>query len=290
MGVGQHTITRDMAAQLRARVVPANSIVYAKIGAALLLNKRRITACACCIDNNMTAYMPDPAKMRTKWAFYWLNIVDFGKVVNPGAVPSLSEGDQAILPIAVPPLIEQDAITQFLDHETKNINALVAEQERMIGLLKEKKQAVISQAVTKGLYPNVPMKDSGVDWLGCVPEHWNLRRIKYFVRSFSQGWSPQCESFPVSSDDEWGVLKVGCVNEGRFNPEENKSLPSDLEPVPDLSIAENDVLISRANTRDLVGRAACVERSYPNLLLCDKLYRLRLDESTCHPKLLVDRI
>ncbi len=71
-----------------------------------------------------------------------------------------------------PHLTEQSAIAAFLDRETGKIDALVAEQERLIALLKEKRQAVISHAVTKGLNPNAPMKDSGVPWLGEVPAHW----------------------------------------------------------------------------------------------------------------------
>jgi type I restriction enzyme, S subunit len=78
-----------------------------------------------------------------------------------------------------PPLQEQDAIGRFLDGETAKIDALVAEQERLIALLKEKRQAVISHAVTKGLNPNAPMKHSGVESMGPVPAHWNVTRLKY---------------------------------------------------------------------------------------------------------------
>lgn len=164
---------------------------------------------------------------------------------------------QIITPI--PTVEEQAAIVTFLDRETAKIDALVAEQEKLIDLLKEKRQAVISHAVTKGLDPSVPMKDSGVEWLGEVPAHWEIRRIKHLAETLEQGWSPQCESFPVQSDDEWGVLKVGCVNGGAFRPEENKALPAELEPAPELGIAAGDLLISRANTRELVGSAAVAE-------------------------------
>ena len=77
-----------------------------------------------------------------------------------------------------PPYAEQTAIAAFVDRETAKIDRLVAEQERLIALLKEKRQAVVSHAVTKGLDPNAPMKDSGVEWLGAVPAHWNMKRLK----------------------------------------------------------------------------------------------------------------
>jgi type I restriction enzyme S subunit len=75
---------------------------------------------------------------------------------------------------ALPSIEEQSQVTTFLNHETAKIDALIAEQQRLIKLLQEKRQAVISNAVTKGLNPNAPMKDSGVEWLGEVPEHWEI--------------------------------------------------------------------------------------------------------------------
>jgi type I restriction enzyme S subunit len=84
------------------------------------------------------------------------------------------------LEMPFPPKTEQAAIAAFLDRETAKIDALIAEQQRLIELLKEKRQSVISHAVTKGLNPNAPMKDSGIEWLGKVPEHWEvcaLRRL-----------------------------------------------------------------------------------------------------------------
>jgi type I restriction enzyme S subunit len=148
MGDAESTISRETASALRARIIPANSIVYAKIGAALLLNRRRITTRPCCIDNNMTAFTPALERLSTLWAWYWLSIIDFGQVANPGAVPSFSEGDQEILPIALPDLNEQRAITAFLDRECSKLDTLTTEAERAIALLKERRAALISAAVT----------------------------------------------------------------------------------------------------------------------------------------------
>jgi type I restriction enzyme S subunit len=91
-----------------------------------------------------------------------------------------------------PPASEQVAIAAFLDRETARIDALIQEQQRLIELLKEKRQAVISHAVTKGLDPTAPMKDSGVEWLGEVPAHWQLAPLKRdlaFLTSGSRGWA-----------------------------------------------------------------------------------------------------
>ena len=89
----------------------------------------------------------------------------------------LSQYELDNVDMPVPPPNEQTSIATFLDRETAKIDALIAEQQRLIELLQEKRQAVISHAVTKGLNPDVPMKDSGIEWLGEVPEHWMVRRI-----------------------------------------------------------------------------------------------------------------
>jgi len=93
-------------------------------------------------------------------------------------VPHLFQEDINKFYLPVPSLIEQTRIADFLDRETAKIDGLMAEQQRLIDLLKEKRQAVISHAVTKGLNPAAPMKPSGIEWLGDVPAHWEVRRIK----------------------------------------------------------------------------------------------------------------
>ncbi|QBG49309.1 restriction endonuclease subunit S [Verrucomicrobia bacterium S94] len=85
-------------------------------------------------------------------------------------------------------LSEQRAIASFLDRETEKIDRMIGKQERMIELLKEKRQAVISHAVTKGLNPNVPMKDSGIEWLGEIPEHWDIRTISRSTTKITNGY------------------------------------------------------------------------------------------------------
>lgn len=98
------------------------------------------------------------------------------------ALPSMTQEDLLDLGFVYPSFEEQQKIANFLDHETSKIDTLIDKQEKLIELLKEKRQAVISHAVTKGLNPDVPMKDSGVEWLGEVPEHWGVSQIKYKVK------------------------------------------------------------------------------------------------------------
>ncbi len=178
-----HTITSPQAKSLGARVFEEGSLVWAKIGAALLLNRRRIVSRPCCIDNNMTGFVPESAVADPKFCYYLTSAIDFSPHVKPGAVPSYSEGDQAELSVPLPPLDLQRAIAATLDRETARIDALIEKKTRFIELLKEKRQALITQAVTKGLDPTVPMKDSRVEWIGEVPAHWDTT---YAKRIFSE--------------------------------------------------------------------------------------------------------
>jgi type I restriction enzyme S subunit len=148
MGDSEHTISCQTARLLRAKVIPIGAVVYAKIGAALLLNRRRITARNCCIDNNMTAFIPKPQCIDTPWAYYWLSTLDFGEFTNPGAIPSLSEGYQAELPFLAPPLAEQKLICSFLDRETSLLDQLTNRVEAAMERLTEYRQALINSAVT----------------------------------------------------------------------------------------------------------------------------------------------
>ena len=186
----------------------------------------------------------------------------------------------------VPPILEQEGIVAFIRKETARIDGLMAKKERLIELLQEKRAALITRAVTKGLDPTVPMKDSGVEWLGQIPASWSLARLKRLVTRVEQGWSPLCEN-RQADDHEWGVLKVGCVNGIEFDGTENKALPPDLDPLEDFEIAPGDILMSRANTRQLLGNAALVRIVRPRLLLCDKLYRIRVRSQLVLPSFLV---
>lgn len=187
------------------------------------------------------------------------------------------------LELPLPSLEDQYAISIMLDHETAKIDALIAAQEKLLALLAEKRQATISHAVTRGLDPNVPMKDSGIAWLGEVPAHWDVVTLRRVVETFEQGWSPDCES-RTPELGEWGVLKAGCVNGGVFSATESKALPVALSPRPELEVRGGDVLMSRASgSPKLIGSVALLEEVPPRLMLSDKVFRLRLS-STVIPR------
>lgn len=123
-------------------------------------------------------------------------------------------------------------------------------------------------------YPNY--KDSGVEWLRSIPAHWNLTRFRRVIVQFDQGWSPNANNYPASVN-EFGVLKLGAASKGIFYPEENKSLDEIPEGVTVITPMSGDILISRANTPDLVGDVCVVEDDYPRLIIPDLIYRLKLN-------------
>lgn len=196
----------------------------------------------------------------------------------------------------LPPPAEQQAIAAYLDRETGQVDRLVAKKRELIERLKEKRTALISRTVTRGLPAeaaakaglpvNPPLKPSGLDWLGDIPAHWFVKRLKFELWKIEQGWSPQCDNTPAG-EGEWGVLKAGAVNGPEFDPNENKRLPDEEKPLPEFEINTGDFLISRANTRELLGSAALVRRVQPRLLLCDKLYRLTIRKQTLNSEFLL---
>jgi type I restriction enzyme, S subunit len=191
------------------------------------------------------------------------------------AVPGIDRSDIHTIPVAVPPLATQRAIAAYLDRETAQLDGLVAAKERVLRLLEEKRRALITRAVTRGLAPRAPLRDSGIPWLGEIPAHWPTKRLRWLIRTIEQGWSPEAEN-REPNEDEWAVLKLNAVAHGQFNPSAAKALPVGLEARPDLEVHPGDFLITRANTPALVGDVCFITEVRPLLMLCDLIYRLRL--------------
>ncbi|MGI2930867.1 restriction endonuclease subunit S [Vibrio fluvialis] len=151
----------------------------------------------------------------------------------------ISLGELKKLKVPYPSHDEQTKIANFLDHETAKIDTLIEKQQQLIKLLKEKRQAVISHAVTKGLNPQAPMKNSGVEWLGEVPEHWDVSRIKYLSSIISKGTTPS-------------TIGGDFVTEGvRFLKAENIGKSTSVKPFPEFFISEKvDTQLSRSRLKE----------------------------------------
>lgn len=194
-----------------------------------------------CIHDGFV-YFPE-LKIPNKYLFYvFAGEQAYKGLGKMGTQLNLNTDTVGDIKIALPKSIEGiQQVINFLDHETTKIDTLIAKQEKLIELLKEKRQAVISHAVTKGLNPNVPMKDSGVEWLGEVPEHWIVKRLKHISPKIGVGLVIN----PSTYTREEGVYFIfgGDVKEYEF----------DLSKTRRISKHDSDNLLpSRLNHRDLV--------------------------------------
>ena len=164
----------------------------------------------------------------------WLNVYTSSKQANSYFIgrskqstnlASISSSNLMDLPVPVAPIVESTQILSFLDHETAKIDTLITKQQRLIELLQEKRQAVISHAVTKGLNPDAPMKDSGVEWLGLVPAHWELKRLKHISPSLTVGIVVDPSSYVT--DDGLPCIFGGELREGVFDWENSRRISSE---------------------------------------------------------------
>ncbi len=142
-------------------------------------------------SNFLLRLSPDIEIVGPKFVYYFITshitTERIKKMVSTTTYPNLQVGSYISSHIPFPQIKEQTQILNFLDHETTKIDTLIEKQQQLIKLLKEKRQTVISHAVTKGLNPDAPMRDSGVEWLGEVPEHWNLTEIRYIAKQMGGG-------------------------------------------------------------------------------------------------------
>ncbi|QQT92228.1 restriction endonuclease subunit S [Acinetobacter johnsonii] len=180
-----------------------------------------------CIHDGFV-YFPD-LKIPNKYLFYiFAGEQAYKGLGKMGTQLNLNTDTVGDIKVALPKSkIDVQGIIDFLDHETAKIDSLIEKQQQLIQLLKEKRQAVISHAVTKGLNPNVPMKDSVVEWLGEVPEHWNVSRFKFVCTNIIAG--------PFGSS----ITKDMYVPSGYKVYGQEQVIPNDFE-IGDYYISEKD--------------------------------------------------
>lgn len=159
-------------------LIPQGAFLMSKIGAALRKNHRKITSIPCIVDNNLQALVKKPYNTSLDlYLYYFLKYFDMAWVDNNGTIPCVDNAKLKSSTFPVPPLDEQEAIVGYLDTKTSKIDTYIDEREKEISALQELKQAEIAHIVTHGLNPDVPMRDSGIPWLGQIPAHWDEKRI-----------------------------------------------------------------------------------------------------------------
>jgi type I restriction enzyme S subunit len=179
--------------------------------------------------------------------------------------------DNAFFP--VPPLPEQHAIAAFLDRETAKIDSLVAKKRRLVELLREKRAALISHVVTKGLNPDVPMKDSGVEWLGEIPADWEVKRLK-FVAEVRTG-AAKGRDFGSRDTVELPYLRVANVQDGFLDLSDIATITIGVDEVERYLLKPGDVLMNEGGDFDKLGRGYVWHGEIPNCVHQNHVFAVR---------------
>ncbi|WP_191968221.1 restriction endonuclease subunit S [Legionella longbeachae] len=233
-----------------------------------------------------SAYLKLKSKknLEPRFAYRLLHSYDTTKVfygMGGGLRQSMNFEDFRRLPVLIPPIEEQRAIADFLDKQTAKIDTLIEKQKRLIQLLEEKSQAMISHAVTKGLNPNVKMKDSVTEWLGEVPEHWNIKKIKYIKSKLPNsfvdgpfGSNLKSEHF-VESGDVY-VIESNFATQGKLTPSDLKTITKDhFSTIQRSEAKEGDIIIAKIGAQ--YGKASILPRVDKKAVVSGNSLKLSLD-------------
>lgn len=196
-------------------------------------------------------------------------------------IQNLKIGEYLGQSIFLPKLPEQQAIATYLDEKCGEINRAIDVQNKKIELLRELKQTIITDAVTKGLTPNAPMKDSGVEWIGKVPEHWEVVPLK---RNLSKGqdnlkvgpFGSQLKGDEILEDGDFWVYNQRTVIDNNFKTTNSYIAASKYKDLQGFAVKGDDVLIT---TRGTIGRVAQVPHKYNKGIIHPCLIKFRIDNS-----------
>ena len=233
------------------RAIPSKSVLLCCIGT---IGKAAYNSYPLTTNQQITSVVLKNSS--SKYYFYLLLAArtELEQMATGNVVKILNSERLGKLPIPVLSAQEAQKIANFLDHETTKIDSLIEKQKQLIQLLKEKRQAVISHAVTKGLDPSVKMKDSGVEWLGEVPEHWKLVPLKYLC-SFSGGGTPSKDnlSYWTDGDIPW------------VSPKDMKTfwIKETQDYITEKAIKESSTNMVEPNSLLMVVRSGILQRTIP---------------------------
>jgi type I restriction enzyme S subunit len=244
--------TKAVAENSSLKLFPKGSIAIAMYGATIgRLGKLGIDATtnqACCVITNSKV-------ISNEYLYYWLmgNKNEIINLAYGGGQPNISQDTISNLKISAPILVEQQYIANFLDKATAKIDTLIEKQTKQIELLKEKRQAVISHAVTKGINPNVSMKDTGVEWLGVIPEHWEVKPAQYIAK-ITRGAILRPVDAPEYFEDngEWAYLNISDATKCDKYLSDSKLKLSKLGSLKSARVYPDNVIITASAT---IGKA-----------------------------------
>lgn len=267
-------VTEEAVASYSAlKIYPKGSLAIAMYGATIgrlgMLGINATFNQACCVFS-------EPTVFDTRFVYYWLWMRRpiLISLSNGGGQPNLSQDDLKKLWIPIPDIPEQQTIARFLDFKTAQIDALIAKKKALLDKLAEKRTALISHAVTKGLDPSVPMKDSGVEWLGEIPKHWDTKRLKFLIAEpLKYGANEAAE---LTDPDLPRYIRITDVNDdGSLRDETFRSLPEEI--ANQYLLADGDILLARSGAT--VGKTFIYKPNWGVAAYAGYLIRARMAET-----------
>jgi len=238
------------------RKYPKGAIAIAMYGATIgrlgIFGIEATTNQACCV-------LAKSSVVDNKYLYYWLQAFrqDIVSLASGGGQPNINQEVVASLKISSPDVTGQRKIANFLDHETTKIDTLIDKQQQLITLLKEKRQAVISHAVTKGLNPHAPMRDSGVEWLGEVPAHWSVSQVGHCAFVTKLTGFEYTKLWQIDEDGKIIALRGFNVKERKLELNDVERISTDLSAtLARTKLAKGDIVFPCTGT---IGNAAMVE-------------------------------
>jgi len=182
-------------------------------------------------------------------------------IFNQATIQNIGADKYAYLDVPLPSIQEQTTIADYLDRKTAEIDELIAQKERLIELYEEEKTAIINQAVTKGIDPDARLQDSGIDWLGKIPEGWEIKRLKHLTKTISKGTTPSTIGKEINIDGEIRFIKAENIYNNAVTSEPENYIDDATNNLLERSqLEENDILFVIAGAT--IGKVAILNKHF----------------------------
>lgn len=244
-----NTINEEIRTKLKAVKIPVNSIIFAKIGEAIKLNRRCLNKIECCIDNNLMAFISE--KYFYKYIFYWTKSLNFYELTNATTVPALRKTDLENIPIPLPPLNEQQRIVNIIESLFAKLDRAKELIENTLAQFEQNKMAILHKAFTGELTAKW-RKENNIDL-----SSWKEKTIDELCTSLKYGTSKK--SKPEGSVV---VLRMGNLQNGEIDWS-NLMYTDDKDDIEKYLLKKGDVLFNRTNSPELVGKTSIYRGEYP---------------------------
>ena len=247
-------ISRKEAKEIRGSIIPKDTVVFAKIGEALKLNRRALTSCDCLIDNNAMGIAPRETILRTKYFFYYMKQLKMQEHAESTTVPSVRKSKLEQIEIVIPELDLQEQREEILDKVTGIILKRQQELASLDDLIKARFVEMFGDPKTN-------------------PKGWETYQLIDCLERIDNGKSFVCSDKPRIGEYP-AVLKLSAATYGDYRPEENKALLDENQFIAGAEVHSGDLLFTRKNTPELVGMAAYVQETPEKLMMPDLIFRL----------------